>query len=81
MFVCVLVTTVKPAKTAEPIEMLLGIWTRMELRNCMFDGCPDPLMERGPFGGIMYPIPLWQCTHPVFASASVLQVLTVQPFA
>jgi len=30
---CLSVTIVSPAKTAEPIEMLFGMWTRLGQRN------------------------------------------------
>ena len=32
---------VSPAKTAEPIEMSFGLWTRMGPRNHVLDGDPD----------------------------------------
>jgi len=31
--VCSLVTTVSPTKTAEPIEVLFGVWNQVGLRN------------------------------------------------
>jgi len=37
-------TILSPAKTAEPIEMQCGLWTRVGLRN-QVDGCPDPPSE------------------------------------
>jgi len=30
-----------PANIAEPIEMLLGLWTLVGQRNRVLDGCPD----------------------------------------
>ena len=35
--VCLSVTIVSPAKTAEPIEMPFGIWTRVDLRKHVLD--------------------------------------------
>jgi len=35
--VCVLVTPFSAAKTAEPIEMLFGLWTQAGLRNHVLD--------------------------------------------
>jgi len=32
------VTTVSPAKTAEPIEIPFGMWTRVGTRNRVLDG-------------------------------------------
>ena len=40
---CVPVTTVSPAKTAEPIEMPFGY--RVGLRNHVLDGRPDPELQ------------------------------------
>jgi len=40
--VCLSVTLVCPAKTAEPIEMPFGLKTRMGQRNHVLDGGPDP---------------------------------------
>ena len=39
------VTLVSPAKTAEPIEMLFGLWARMGPRNHVVDGGPEVLRE------------------------------------
>ena len=36
------VTLVSPAKTAEPIEMLFGLRTRVDLRNHVLDGVQIP---------------------------------------
>jgi len=33
------VTVMSPAKTAEPIEMLFGLWTRVGPRNRVLDRC------------------------------------------
>ena len=40
-----------PAKTAQPIEMLFALRTRVGSRNHVLDGGPDPPMERGNFDG------------------------------
>jgi len=42
------VTIMTSAKTAEPIEMLLGLWTRVGPRNHVLDGGPD-LHGKGQF--------------------------------
>ena len=38
LFVCLSVTIVSPAKTAEAIEMSFGIWTRVVPRKHALDG-------------------------------------------
>jgi len=43
------VTLVSPAKMAEPIEMLFGLWSQVGTGNHVLDGGPDPPMERGNF--------------------------------
>jgi len=45
------VTLVSPAKTAEPIEMPLGLRTRVGAENHVLDGGPDPPMGRSNFEG------------------------------
>jgi len=40
--VCVPLTTVSPAKMAEPIKIPFGIWTQVDPRNYVSDGGPDP---------------------------------------
>ena len=40
--VCLSLTTVSPAKTAEQIEMPFGMWIRMDPRNWVLDEGPDP---------------------------------------
>jgi len=40
--VCVSVTAVSCAKTAEPIEMRFWLWTRVDQRNHVFGGGTDP---------------------------------------
>jgi len=39
------VTTVNPAKTAQPIEMPFGVWMRVGPRNHVLDGDRDPSWE------------------------------------
>jgi len=48
--VCLSATIVSHAKTAEPIEMPLGLWTRVGPRNYVLDGGPDP-HAKGNFEG------------------------------
>ena len=48
--VCLLVTITNCAKTAEPIEMLFGVWTRVGPRNYVPGGKPDP-QWKGQFSG------------------------------
>ena len=48
--VCLSVTTVSPAKTAEPIEIPFGVQTRVGPRNYVLDGSPDP-HGKGTFEG------------------------------
>jgi len=42
--VCLSVMIMSHAKTAEPIEMLFGLWTRVGPRNQVLDGGPDSAM-------------------------------------
>jgi len=39
---CLLVKSVSPAKTDEPIEMPFGLWTRVGPRDHVLCGGPDP---------------------------------------
>ena len=39
------VTPVSPAKTAEPIKMLCGLWARMGTRNHVLHGSPEVLSD------------------------------------
>jgi len=51
MCVCLLVTFVSPAKTAEPIEMRFGVLARVGPRNHVLNGIDiRSHMERGNFG-------------------------------
>jgi len=50
---------VSPAKTAELIVVLFGIWTRVDPWNHVLDEGPDPLMGRGNFEGEKQPA--WTC--------------------
>jgi len=45
------VTVVSPAKTAEPIEMPFGSWTRVGPVNHALDGGPDPPWDGAILGG------------------------------
>ena len=56
--VCRSVTLESRAKTAEPIEMLFGLRTRVGPGNHVLDGSPDPLMGRGNFEGGGMGVPL-----------------------
>jgi len=47
------VTLVSPAKTAEPIEMPLGLKTRVGPGNHVLDGGPDPPHGKEQFSGQM----------------------------
>jgi len=42
--ICLLVgqSIVNPAKMAEPIEILFGMWTHVDPRNHLLDGGPNP---------------------------------------
>ena len=51
--VCLFVTTMSCAETAEPIEMPFGVWTRVSPNVG-----PDPLRERGNFGDSVGYIPV-----------------------
>jgi len=41
--------SVRPAKTAQPIEMPFGLRTRVGPSNHVLDGCPDQPMQRRNF--------------------------------
>jgi len=47
---------VSPAKTAEPIEMPFGFWTRVGPGNHVLDGIPDLPIGKSNFEGEMCPI-------------------------
>ena len=49
--VCLSVTAVSPAKTAQPIEMPFGLRARVGSRNHVLDGGPDPPWEGAIFEG------------------------------
>jgi len=49
--VCLSVTLVIPAKTAEPIEMPSGLRTWLDPKDHVLDGGSDPPMGRGKFWG------------------------------
>jgi len=46
-----LIATVCCAKTAEPVEVPFGVWTRGGPRNHVLDGSPDSSGRMGSFGG------------------------------
>jgi len=48
--VCLSVTILSPAKTAEPIEMLFGLWMWVGRRNHVLEGVQMP-MQSGNFEG------------------------------
>ena len=48
-------TFMSPAKTAEPIEMPFQLKTRIDPRNHILDGGPDPSKGRGTFDGESVP--------------------------
>jgi len=43
--VCLYVTGMNPAETAEPIEMPFGMWARVGQHSHVLDVGPDPLGE------------------------------------
>jgi len=50
--VCMLVChDLEPAKTAEPIQMPFGLWTRVGPGNHVLDGDPDPNAKINSEGG------------------------------
>jgi len=49
--VCLSVTIVSPAKTAEPTEMPFGLWTQVGPRNHVLDGGQDPPCKGQFWGG------------------------------
>jgi len=51
--VSLLDTTVNHAKTAEPIEVLFGIWTRMGPRNHVLQGGGRISQEKGQFWRVL----------------------------
>jgi len=51
LLVCLSVTLVSPAKTAEPIQMPFGLRTWVGPRDHVLDGDSDPPMGRGKFMG------------------------------
>ena len=56
--VCLLVTFVSPAKTAELIEMPFGSVTRVGPRNHVLDGSADPPEEGAVFLGVGGGLPI-----------------------
>jgi len=65
------VIVTSPAKTAEKIEILFGLWTSVGLRNHVLNGGPDRPMQRGNFGGGKYmPADLSLLTAAMSSSAA-----------
>jgi len=56
------------AKTAEPIEMLYGMWTCGSPGNHVLGGGPDPFICWGSFGGRTW-------ARPDFAAVDILTVI------
>jgi len=50
---CLLVKSVSPAKTDEPIEMPFGLWTRVGPRDHVLCGGPDPQGEGTIWSGVV----------------------------
>ena len=65
--VCLSVTIVSPAKTAEPIEMLFEVRTQVGRRNYVLDEVHIP-MGRGNFEGEVRPIVKYRDYHPWVAA-------------
>ena len=53
--VCLLVMTVSPTKTAEPIEMPCGLWTRVGPRNHVLRGGARSSKGKGNLEGCVVP--------------------------
>jgi len=75
--VCVLVTATYSTKTAEPVEVPIGVWNRVGPRNHVLDGGLDLPRGRGSFRGISMPIlqckehrAYDQCSQPYLAGGS-----------
>jgi len=62
------VTIVSPAKTAEPIEIPFGLWTRVRPRNHILDGGPDPAWEGSILRGKERPIAKYREYYPCAAA-------------
>jgi len=62
--VCLLVTIVIPAKTAEPIKVPFWLCTRVGQRNHVLDGISDPPYWRGTFGEDN----TWACPRSIFST-------------
>ena len=66
--VCLSVTIVILAKTAEPIEMPVGLWTQVYPRNHVLDGGPDLAWERAILRGKRRPIVKYSERRPCAAA-------------
>jgi len=62
MAVCLLDTSMIPAKSAEQIEMQFGLWTRVGPRNHVLGWSPASLGGRGNFEGYSVPLEM-HCTQ------------------
>ena len=62
--VCLSVTNVGHTKTAEPIEMLFGVWTLLRPPNHVLVGSPDRPSNEAVFGG-------GGCTGPAISGRAV----------
>jgi len=53
--VCLLVITMRCARTAMPIQTQCGLWTRLCPRNHVLNSGPDPPVERSVCGDVSWP--------------------------
>ena len=71
--VCLSVTVVSPAKTAEPIEKPFGLWPRMGPRNHVLDGVPIPMGNDNFKGEMGRPVVKYSDYHKsIVAAAAIL---------
>jgi len=79
LYVCLLVTTVSCAKSAEPIEMPFGLWTQVGPRNHVLSGAWIP-QERGNLGPAMRPFIkiLWPLVDFMDGNQRVMTVLATR---
>jgi len=68
--VCLLVTTVRPTETAEPIEMPFGLWNRVGPRNHVLGGPGSP-QGQWQFRGLKYIILCTQQTQQQHGAADL----------
>jgi len=67
------VTILSRAKTAEPIEMPFGIWTRVGTENHVLDGAPGLPVRSGNFEGERYLHGKWLAERPRYNSSSTTE--------